>query len=194
MTTALDSWVSDGIRRCGVTRPRESGEIRTHQLRAARDGDDHGCDLAVGVGPTLGGGLEEGVVDLLVLGLAYTYLPNGDYEPIRGGERGTLGEGVAALASVPEGRPALIAQERAAEAGRLEDPPPDEEDPATTSTTTTVPEEEAPTTTVTPRRTTPPVTEDVPSRNQRSRFPRSRFPRSPRRPQPDVGRRRNRER
>jgi putative peptide zinc metalloprotease protein len=40
-------------------------------------------------------------------GAAYVWLPNGDYRPIQPGERGTLQGGVAELASVQTGRPAL---------------------------------------------------------------------------------------
>jgi putative peptide zinc metalloprotease protein len=40
-------------------------------------------------------------------GAVYTWLPNGDYKPIQPGERGTLQGGVAELASVQTGRPAL---------------------------------------------------------------------------------------
>jgi len=65
--------------------------------------------------------------------LAYTWLPDGDYEPIRPGEKGTLSEGVAAIAAAPRGRPSLVSQERAAEAGRLVAPP--GEKPAVTTTT-----------------------------------------------------------
>jgi putative peptide zinc metalloprotease protein len=40
-------------------------------------------------------------------GAAYIWLPNGDYRPIQPGERGTIQGGVAELASVQTGRPAL---------------------------------------------------------------------------------------
>ncbi len=74
-------------------------------------------------------------------GLAYTWLPNGDYEPIRKGEKGTLGEGIAAIVQAPTGRPSLVSEQRAAEEGRLVVPP-GERVPVTTvapsaSTTTT---------------------------------------------------------
>jgi putative peptide zinc metalloprotease protein len=59
----------------------------------------------------------------VVGGLAYTWLPNGDYEPIREGEKGTLGEGIAAIAQAPTGRPSLVSEQRAAEEGRLVVPP-----------------------------------------------------------------------
>jgi len=106
---------------------------------------------------------------VLVGGLAYTWLPNGDYRPIKRGERGTLGEGLRAVAEVPSGRPSLVSEEEAAEDGRLEDP-------TTITTSTTVPDEtaatsttlaRAPSTTVAPRAVTPtaedvtPTTEDV---------------------------------
>ena len=77
----------------------------------------------------------------VVGGLAYTWLPNGDYEPIRKGERGTLTEGIAAIARVPTGRPSLVSEQRAADEGRLVVPP-GEAVPVTTapsaSSTTTV--------------------------------------------------------
>ena len=38
---------------------------------------------------------------------AYVWLPNGDYRPIQPNERGTIQGGVAELAAVPSGRPAL---------------------------------------------------------------------------------------
>jgi putative peptide zinc metalloprotease protein len=38
---------------------------------------------------------------------AYVWLPNGDYRPIQPNERGTVQGGVAELAAVPSGRPAL---------------------------------------------------------------------------------------
>jgi len=53
-------------------------------------------------------------------GLAFTWLPNGDYEPIRKGEKGTLTEGIAAIAKAPTGRPSLVSAQRAADEGRLE--------------------------------------------------------------------------
>ena len=79
----------------------------------------------------------------VVGGLGYTWLPNGDYEPIRKGEKGTLTEGIAAIAKAPTGRPSLVSEQRAADEGRLVVPP-DEEVPVTTrpqavgGTTTTV--------------------------------------------------------
>jgi len=56
----------------------------------------------------------------VVGGLAFTWLPNGDYEPIRKGEKGTLTEGIAAIAKAPTGRPSLVSAQRAADEGRLE--------------------------------------------------------------------------
>ena len=90
--------------------------------------------------------------------LAYTWLPNGDYEPIRKGERGTVTEGIAAIAQAPTGRPSLVSEQRAADAGRLVVPP-GERVPVTTAPTTapsvstTVPSG-APDTTVAPDRST----------------------------------------
>jgi putative peptide zinc metalloprotease protein len=77
----------------------------------------------------------------VVGGLGYTYLPNGDYEPIRAGERGTLGEAFVALAEAPAGAPSLVSEQKALEEGRLEVPP-DEEVPVTTSTTLVSEDEE----------------------------------------------------
>ncbi len=37
--------------------------------------------------------------------IGYTWWPNGDYQPIRPGERGTVGEAVEGLAQAPGGRP-----------------------------------------------------------------------------------------
>ena len=39
--------------------------------------------------------------------IAFVWWPNGDYEPIRPGERGTLPEAVRAVPSIPSGRPSL---------------------------------------------------------------------------------------
>lgn len=50
---------------------------------------------------------------LLVGGIAYIWLPNGDYEPIRPGERGTIGEAIKAVPDIPSGRPSFT-PERAA--------------------------------------------------------------------------------
>jgi hypothetical protein len=48
------------------------------------------------------------VVSVAVVGFAaYTLWPNGDYEPIRPGERGTVGEALGAVRSIPSGRPAF---------------------------------------------------------------------------------------
>lgn len=69
------------------------------------------------------------VTAVVVGGLAYTWLPNGDYTPIRPGEKGTLGEGLKAVAKVPTGKPSLVPAEKAAERSP--------EDGGTTTTTTT---------------------------------------------------------
>lgn len=88
-------------------------------------------------------------------GLVYTWLPNGDYEPIRKGERGTLTEGIAAIARVPTGRPSLVSEQRAADEGRLVVPPgetvPVTTTPGLSSPTTTVASGPAQSTTI-PRR------------------------------------------
>ncbi|MDQ6727702.1 MAG: hypothetical protein M3066_16270 [Actinomycetota bacterium] len=57
------------------------------------------------------------VVAAAVGGLAYTWLPNGDYKPIGPKERGTLGEGIAAVAQLPSGRPSLVPEQKAVERG-----------------------------------------------------------------------------
>ena len=75
--------------------------------------------------------LAAGVVGCVaVAGLAYTWLPDGDYRPINKGERGTLSDGLRAVAEVPSGHPSLASEEDAADEGRLE------------TTTTTIAEEE----------------------------------------------------
>jgi putative peptide zinc metalloprotease protein len=38
---------------------------------------------------------------------AYTWWPNGDYEPLRPGERGTVGEALSGVSSIPSGRPSF---------------------------------------------------------------------------------------
>jgi len=73
-------------------------------------------------------------------GLAYTWLPNGDYTPIGPKERGTLGEGVAAVANLAGGRPSLVPEERVVE---REQQKPGEGQP-TVSTTTPTPTTERP--------------------------------------------------
>src|SRR5215213_6190446 len=45
----------------------------------------------------------------LVGGAAYIWLPNGDYEPIRPGERGTVGEAISSVPDVVGGRPSFTA-------------------------------------------------------------------------------------
>jgi len=47
---------------------------------------------------------------------AFTWWPNGEYQPIQPGEKGTLASGVEAILAVPSGRPALTS-ERQAELG-----------------------------------------------------------------------------
>ncbi|MFN2594982.1 MAG: hypothetical protein ABR579_08870 [Actinomycetota bacterium] len=43
-----------------------------------------------------------------VIGLiAYLWLPNGDYTPIRPGEKGTIGDAIAAVRSIPSGKPGI---------------------------------------------------------------------------------------
>jgi len=62
------------------------------------------------------------------LGLAWLWWPNGEYEPIRRGERGTVQDTARAVSEIPTGRPGLT-EEREAEL--------DEESPTTTTTSTT---------------------------------------------------------
>jgi putative peptide zinc metalloprotease protein len=50
--------------------------------------------------------------------IAFVWWPNGDYEPIRPGERGTIGEVVRAVPQLPSGRPSFT-PERAAEFGSI---------------------------------------------------------------------------
>jgi putative peptide zinc metalloprotease protein len=92
-------------------------------------------------------------------GLAYTWMPNGDYRPIGPHERGTLSEGVAAATKVATGRPSLVPEQKAVERG--EEPavtttvPSDKnEKPAATSTTVTTVRSQVSTTVTTPARGT----------------------------------------
>jgi putative peptide zinc metalloprotease protein len=97
--------------------------------------------------------------------LAWLWWPNGEYEPIRRDERGTVQDSVRAVAAIPTGRPGLTAER--------EDELEAEEDTTTTTTTsttsTTVPDEstttvvddEESTTTTSARRST--TTTDAPA-------------------------------
>ena len=76
---------------------------------------------------------------VMVGGLAYTWLPNGDYQPIGPHERGTLGEGVAAAARIATGRPSLVPEEKAAERDQQHPAPGAKDDggkPAASTSTT----------------------------------------------------------
>ena len=42
--------------------------------------------------------------------VTYIWWPNGDYQPIRPGERGTIGEAVAAMGAAPSGRPSFTTE------------------------------------------------------------------------------------
>ena len=110
-----------------------------------------------------------GLMAAVVAGLAFVWLPNGDYEPIRRGERGTLSEGVAAARRAGSGRSSLESRERAAargelDAGDAEDTEGDDPQPTTTSTTvrtpTTLSRRSAATTTTLVRRTTTTADDD----------------------------------
>jgi putative peptide zinc metalloprotease protein len=103
--------------------------------------------------------------------LAWTWLPNGDYKPIGPHERGTLSEGVAAVAHVATGKPSLVPEEKAVERG---DTPADTptttpsktEEPVASTSTTVRPGSattavESPTSTTTVRRTTTTLAEDT---------------------------------
>ena len=77
-------------------------------------------------------------------GLVYVWLPNGDYEPIRRGERFTLPEGVASAREVSRGRPGVASLQRAEERGDLvvdetEDAEGVEEETTESTTTTSEP-------------------------------------------------------
>jgi len=50
--------------------------------------------------------------------IAFTWWPDGDYQPIRPGERGTIGEAIRAVPAIPSGRPSFT-PERAAEFGSV---------------------------------------------------------------------------
>ena len=99
------------------------------------------------------------IVLAALAGVAYVWLPNGDYEPIRRGERGTIGEAVAAVRRAPSGRSSLVPLKRAETRGdaTTADEENDEEPTVTTTTSTpptTLSRRSAVTTTTTYRRTT----------------------------------------
>ncbi|MET0817589.1 MAG: hypothetical protein ABWZ67_08530, partial [Solirubrobacteraceae bacterium] len=48
-----------------------------------------------------------------VAAIAFIWWPNGDYQPIRPGEKGTLTEAVKSVAEIPSGRPSLSAEQAA---------------------------------------------------------------------------------
>ena len=105
-------------------------------------------------GKPLGRLAATGAMAAVIGALAYTWLPNGDYEPIRKGEKGTLTEGIAAVAQAPTGRPSLVSEQRAADEGRLVVPP-GEDAPVTTLATTPTTAAPGPATTAVPSRPTP---------------------------------------
>lgn len=106
---------------------------------------------------------------LAVAGLAaWTWWPNGDYEPIRPGERGTLAEVATSVTSIPSGRPAwtpqrerehgtepTVRERRAEDAGTIGPVGQDEQELAPSATTTT-PAEQSTTTTPAGETTTTP--------------------------------------
>ena len=106
-----------------------------------------------------------------------TWWPNGDYEPIRPGERGTLSEVATSVSSIPSGRAAwtlqreqehgrepTVRERRADDAGTIGPVGQDEEEIAPPATTTT-PAEQSTTTTPAGETTTPPAapTETAPA-------------------------------
>lgn len=106
---------------------------------------------------------------LAVAGLAaWTWWPNGDYEPIRPGERGTLSEVATSVTSIPSGRPAWTPQreqehgteptvrERRAEEPGTVGPVGQDEEEVTPPATTTTPAEQPTTTTPAAQTTTTP--------------------------------------
>src|SRR6185436_13691587 len=48
-----------------------------------------------------------------VAAIAFVWWPNGDYQPIRPGEKGTVTEAVKSVAEIPSGRPSLSAEQAA---------------------------------------------------------------------------------
>lgn len=96
----------------------------------------------------------------LLAGLIYVWIPNGDYEPISRGERGTLAEGTRAIANVRTGKSSLETRDQAEARGELvpEDRTLFTPDTSTTTspstTSTTLDREQRTTTTTTPLRST----------------------------------------
>ena len=111
---------------------------------------------------------------LALVGLAaYTWWPNGDYEPIRPGEKGTLSEVASSVREIPSGRPAwtpareadhgaerTTRERRAPERGTAA--PVERDQTAPAETTTTPAEEEEPVTT-TPAEPAPAPAETTPA-------------------------------
>ena len=48
-----------------------------------------------------------------VAAIAFVWWPNGDYEPIRPGEKGTVTEAIKSIEEIPSGRPSLSAEQAA---------------------------------------------------------------------------------
>ncbi len=80
-------------------------------LSAARIGRRAGGGVA---GWASGSVPRTGVATVAAAGLAglavWTWWPNGDYEPLRAGERGTLREVASSIAAVPSGRPSFTGE------------------------------------------------------------------------------------
>jgi putative peptide zinc metalloprotease protein len=110
----------------------------------------------------------------IVGGCVALWWPNGEYEPIRPGERGTIHDAVRAAKSIPTGRPAFTPEraeryrevptvrERETPERRTQPVQPREETREETSTTTTAPEPTSTTSTV-PTTTTEVPVEPVPT-------------------------------
>jgi putative peptide zinc metalloprotease protein len=140
-----------------------------------------GIALSVGrLGLRTGGGVKRwasgsawraslaGAVCAGLIGLAaYTWWPNGDYAPLRPGERGTVGEAIRAVRSIPSGRPAFspareerfgdAPTEREARAEPTATPTPTPEATPTPTATATPEETATPAETVEPTATAPPA-------------------------------------
>ncbi len=106
---------------------------------------------------------------------AWTWWPNGDYEPIRPGERGTLSEVATSVTAIPSGRPAwtparerehgrepTVRQRRHEDRGTVGPVGEDEEQVAPPASTTTTPAQESTPTTTTPGAEAAPAPQEAP--------------------------------